>query len=123
MIKKIGTTIIGLTFLIAGIALAADDILNDPDLNDDLVSYYEFNEATGATRVDSVTGSGNDLTSNNNVAQGTTCPGGNDACIDLEASTPTYLSTTLSTASFYLRPPPLNKPSLALLAQPLKSYK
>jgi len=69
----------------------ATDIKNDVGLSSNLVSYWEFEEASG-TRVDSH--GSNDLSDNNTVLQGTGLQGN---CADFESSNDEFL--TISDAS------------------------
>lgn len=66
----------------------ATDVKNDANLSTGLVSYWEFEEASG-TRVDSH--GSNDLSDNNTVTQGTGIQGN---CADLEFSNSEYFSIT-----------------------------
>ena len=70
--------------------MAATDVKNDASLGASLISFWELEEASG-TRVDSVTGSGNDLTENGTggVGQGA---GQQGNCADFVAGDLDYLS-------------------------------
>lgn len=64
--KKLLVILTLLFILVPSLVLGATDVKNDVNLGADLVSYYEME--TDGVRLDSVTGSGNDLTDNNTVA-------------------------------------------------------
>ena len=73
--------------------MAATDVKNDAGLGANLVSYWELEESSG-TRVDAVTGTGNDLSDNNTVTSAT---GKQGTAADFELSNSEFLRKTSPT--------------------------